>query len=263
MLFRRLLCMLFALMAAPALQAHPEKEDSSVSVQEKKITLTPFNPNIYVAESLHYYKENSIVYIGANEITVIGAGWSPEAAKELAVEIHKVSTKPIRTVINTHNHVDRTGGNAYWKSIGANIVSTQQTHDIMKNDWHEIVTSTQKSFPDYPTPPLVLPNKTYPGNFELENGKIRAFYLGGSHTKDGIFIYFPEDKVLYGECIIKEKLGNLDSADIHEYIKTIEKLKDLHLDIHTVIAGHWSPIHGPELVDHYLSLLKEYSANKS
>jgi metallo-beta-lactamase class B len=62
--------------------------------------------------------------------------------------------------------------------------------------------------------------------------------------------------VLYGGCILKEQLGNLALADLVEYPKTLRKLKQLNLGYATIIAGHWSPIHGPELVDQYLQLLK-------
>jgi len=83
----------------------------------------------------------------------------------------------------------------------------------------------------------------------------RVFDLGPSHTQDGIFVFFPQEKVLYGNCILKEQLGNLDFADLREYPKTLERLKQLHLDFTTIVAGHWSPIHGPELIDEYLQLL--------
>ena len=38
--------------------------------------------------------------------------------------------------------------------------------------------------------------------------------LGPSHTPDGIFVYFPQEKVLCGGWILKERLGNLDYADV-------------------------------------------------
>jgi metallo-beta-lactamase class B len=84
---------------------------------------------------------------------------------------------------------------------------------------------------------------------------MEAIYLGASHTPDGIFVFFPKEKVLYGNCILKEQLGNLDFADLTEYPKTLQKLKQLNLGFTTIVAGHWSPIHGPELIDQYLALL--------
>jgi metallo-beta-lactamase class B len=71
-------------------------------------------------------------------------------------------------------------------------------------------------------------------------------------------VYFPEQKVLDAGSILKEQVGNLASANLDEYPKTLEKLKALHLDVRTIIAGHWSPVHGPELIDLYQGfLLKE------
>ena len=77
---------------------------------------------------------------------------------------------------------------------------------------------------------------------------------------DGIFVYFPEEKVLYGGCILKEKIGNLAFANVGEYPKTLHKLKELKLDIRTIVAGHWSPVHGPKLIDQYLKMLSNNSA---
>ena len=73
---------------------------------------------------------------------------------------------------------------------------------------------------------------------------------------DGIFIYFPEEKVLYGGCILKEQLGNMTFADRAEYPRTLRKLQELKLPIEKIIAGHWSPVHGPELIGRYLELLE-------
>ena len=101
--------------------------------------------------------------------------------------------------------------------------------------------------------PLVPPDTTFSG--ELQGGKVKAIYLGPSHTPDGIFVYFSEEKALYGNCILKEQLGNLEFADRVEYPKALQKLKQLNLGFTTIVAGHWSPIHGPELIDQYLQLL--------
>jgi len=87
-----------------------------------------------------------------------------------------------------------------------------------------MVRYVQKGAPSYPTLPLVLPDKTFAGDFELQRGGVKAIYLGPSHTPDGIFVFFPQEKVLYGNCILKEQLGNLDFADLREYPKTLERL---------------------------------------
>ncbi|HYM36166.1 MAG TPA: subclass B2 metallo-beta-lactamase, partial [Steroidobacteraceae bacterium] len=175
---------------------------------------------LYVVEDSYYQKENSMIYVGAKSITIIGATWTPETARLLHEEIKKITTKPIGEVINTNYHPDRAGGNAYWRDVGAKIVSTQMTYDLMKRAWSSLVDSTRKGFPTYTNLPPALPSVTYASDFELQDGRVRAFYLGPSHTLDGIFVYFPEEKVLYGGCILKEQIGNLAFADRAEYPKT-------------------------------------------
>jgi metallo-beta-lactamase class B len=223
--------------------------------ENPRVVLTPLRGHVYVAEDYFYSKENSVVYVGESSVTVVGATWTPETARLLATEVGKITPKPITEVIDTNYHPDRAGGNAYFKSIRAKILSTKMTNDLLTAHWDEMVRYVQKGFPSYPTLPLVLPDKTFPGDFELQGGGVKAIYLGPSHTPDGIFVFFPQEKVLYGNCILKEQLGNLDFANLTEYPKTLEKLKRLNLGFTTIVAGHWSPIHGPELIDQYLALL--------
>src|SRR5262249_13812972 len=78
------------------------------------------------------------------------------------------------------------------------IVATEMTREQMVRGWDDAVQFTRSSFPNYPALPLILPDKTYTSGFTLQDGRIRGLYLGPSHTRDGIFVFFPEEKVLYG-----------------------------------------------------------------
>lgn len=225
--------------------------------QTSKLALKRITESVYVVEDDYYIKENSLIYIGPEFVTLIGATWSPDTAKILADEVKKITDKPISEVINTNYHPDRAGGNAYWQQSGAKIIATQLTAQWMRSDWQTIVDFTRRGIPAYPQLPLVMPTVVYPGDFELQHGRIKAFYLGPSHTEDGIFVYLPEEKILYGNCILKEQLGNLSSANLDEYPKTLLKLKQLNLEINTIVAGHASSLHGPELIEHYLRLLEK------
>jgi metallo-beta-lactamase class B len=223
---------------------------------EPNLTLRHLRGPIYIAEDSYYGKENSVAYVGSEFVTVVGATWTPETARLLADEIRKVTPKPIREVVDTNYHPDRAGGNGYFRGIGAKIVATRMTHDLLEQKWASVVDRTRAAIPTYPLLPVVLPDVVFSGDFELQNGCIRGIYLGPSHTPDGIFVYFPNEEVLYGGCILKEQIGNLEFANISEYPKTLERLKKLNLPITTIIAGHWSPVHGPELIDEYLKLLQ-------
>ena len=239
------LCLLLTASAATATATAPT------------ILLTQLRGGVYVVQDSFYSQENSAVYIGEDHVTVIGATWTPETAEMLVKAIGKVTPKPVTEVINTNYHPDRAGGNAYFKRIGVKIIATVMTVDQMKSGWDAVIAATRQGFPAYPQLPLVLPDFTLPSDFSLQNGAVRAIYTGESHTSDGICVYFPTEKVLYGSCILKERLGNLDYANLTEYPKTLRKLQKLELGFTTIIAGHFSPIHGPELIDQYIRLLSE------
>ena len=229
---------------------------------EPGVTLTHLTGSIYLVEDTHYAKTNSLVYTGQKSVTVIGATHTPETAELLAKEIRKVTEKPVSEVINIDYNPEYAGGNVYWKDTGVDIVATELTSTLLAREWDRVGNFTRTYFPDYPHVLLVLPTVTHQGNFDLQNGHIQALYLGPSHTPDDIFIYFHKEKVLYAGSILKEHLGNLAFADLDEYQQTLMKLKHLHLDIHTIISGHWSAVHGPELIDHYLQMLREYAGKR-
>lgn len=222
---------------------------------EGRVDLLKVTDKIYVVEDTFYVRENSAIYIGEKGVTVISATWSPETAKLLSEKIRQLTRKPITTVINTHHHLDRVGGNSYFNKIGAKIVASKKTSDLMTKKWKSMIRSHQKSFSAYPSLPLISPDVTFETKYELERGKVQILYFGPSHTEDGVVVYFPDEKILYGDCILKEKLGNLDDANLSEYPKTLERIKKL--PIKTIIAGHWTPLHGPELIDRLLEQLKD------
>jgi metallo-beta-lactamase class B len=226
---------------------------------EPSVSIYPLIGPIYVAEDSHYAKTNYLVYIGTSSVTVLGAGWSPDTAEMLAQEIRKVTDKPVNDVILPDHDPEYAGGSSYWKGIGANIISTELTEQVLKRDWAKAVDFTRKYFPTYPRVPLVLPTTIYKTDFTLENGDMHGFYLGPSHNADDIFVYFPKEKVLYAGSILKERLGNLAFANLEEYPKTLQKLQQLHLNIDRIVSGHWSAVHGPELIDQYLTMLRDHS----
>jgi metallo-beta-lactamase class B len=222
------------------------------------LELVKLTDHIYISEDYFYFRENSVVYIGNKGVTVLSATWTPETAKLLADKIHQITKNPITAVINTHFHLDRVGGNSYFKKIGAKIIASKMTAELMQKTWDARVRSAQKDYPNYPSIPFIAPDVIFEDKYELENGKIQVIYFGPSHTEDDAVVYFPQEKVLFGDCILKEKLGYLGDANLTEYPKTLARIKKLA--IKTIISGHWSPIHGPELIDQDLELLKKQAS---
>lgn len=99
------------------------------------------------------------------------------------------------------------------------------------------------------------PTRCYPDRFAFQNGDVRVYYLGPSYTAADVFVYFPKEQVLDAGSILKPFLGNMARANVKAYPTTLHKLQDLHLSIRMIVSGHWSAVHGPDLIDRYLDLL--------
>lgn len=231
---------------------------SAFSAEPGHIELIKLTDRIYVVEDYFYYRENSAFYIGDSGVTVLSATWTPEIAKLLADKLRQITKTPIKFVINTHYHLDRSGGNPFFKEIGAKIIASKLTKMLMMENWESGVRSAQKDYAGFPSIPFVEPDITFDDKYELEGGKIQVLYFGPSHTEDNVVVYFPEEQILFGDCMIKEKLGYLGDANLREYLNTLQRVKKLK--IKKIIAGHWSPIHGPDLIDKMIELLKQQTS---
>jgi metallo-beta-lactamase class B len=212
--------------------------------------------NLYLVQDPNFVATNSLVYIGEKEVTVVGATWTPDTAKQLASVIRQITSLPVARVIITSPDPEWAGGSAYWKGIGAELVTSRHTCEALTRTWDATVKDTQSRRPTYPTTlPLVVPSRCGPDRFSLEDGKIEVLYLGPSHTAADIFVYFPEVLVLDAGSILKLFLGNLTKANVSAYPETLRNLKELRLPTRMIIAGHWTPVHGPDLIDRYLVML--------
>ena len=222
-----------------------------------QLSLQRLTGPLYLVIDADYTTTNSLVYVGAESVTVVGATWTPQTARELAAQIRRVTSRPITAVIDTSPDPEWSGGNAYWKAHGAEILAVKATDDLLEATWSERDLRARRNQPGYPSLPLVAPTNVFPDHFELQNGDLRAFFLGPSHTPGDIFVYFPREQVLDAGSILKPYLGNLADADLRAYPNTLHRLQRLHLRIRMIIAGHWSAVHGPGLIDQYLRMLQE------
>lgn len=77
---------------------------------------------------------NALVIINETDVTVFDSNTRPVTAQKVIAEIRRLTTKPVRTLINSHWHMDHWSGNdEYSKAYpGLQIVATTQTRDYMK-----------------------------------------------------------------------------------------------------------------------------------
>jgi cyclase len=146
-------------------------------------------------------------------------------APDIVAKVKTISDKPIRYILNTHQHGDHTGGNEALMAANAEII-------ISKRARANMVELKQPG----------LPRITFSDESQvfLGGNQVIAKYVGRGHTNGDAVIYFPGERVLHtGDLFVTPGAPFCDTANggsIKEWDATIQKA--LQYDFDTVIPGH-------------------------
>ena len=107
---------------------------------------------------------NGLVVVNDSDVLVVDTQDTPAAARIVIAEIKKITTKPVRYVVNTHFHGDHTGGNAGFANDGA-VITAQA------NVGKRLSEGTTNGLTGAKTPPVTgagLPSNTYSDELTLK-----------------------------------------------------------------------------------------------
>ncbi|SKB43151.1 subclass B1 metallo-beta-lactamase [Daejeonella lutea] len=148
----------------------------------------------------------------------------------------------VKAIVATHFHADCLGGLDSFHAMGVKSYANVKTIALAKS---VNATIPQKSFKDH-------------FSFKVGNKSVHVEFLGEGHTRDNVVAYFPDDKILFGGCLVKElnaSKGNLADANVNAWPETIRKVYDKYPNTQIVIPGH-GEIGGLELLDYTRKLFK-------
>lgn len=213
--------------------------------QEQKIKISDnlelirLSPETYMHIS---QGSNGMVTINNGEGIIVSTPPTDEATSELIKwVINSLKIKIIGVVIDSW-HPDNMEGLDIFLSKGIKSYANEMTRKITK----------AKGLP--------IPQVGFNGEMELKVGskKLVLKYFGPAHTTDGIVVWIPEEKILFGNNGVrnyKGSIGNIGDANLGEWSGTIEKVKAEFGSAKYVIPGHGS-YGGPELLDYTINLYK-------
>src|SRR5215813_7802806 len=191
---------------------------------------------------------NVAVYVTNDGVLLVDDMFDRNHADILA-QVETVTDKPIRYVVNTHQHDDHAGGDLKMLPI-AEVIA----HDNVRSNLSDI---KQPYYEDTPGTPIGLPRVTFTDELSVHLGgkEIRAKYFGRGHTSGDAIIYFPELKLIHtGDLFLGRQPARGGAASqtrppgvniyvdyaqggsFLEWTKTLEGA--LQLDFDTVIPGH-------------------------
>jgi cyclase len=182
---------------------------------------------------------NAGFIVGDDSIAVIDTFVDVAPAQQLLTEIRKISNLPIRFVVNTHYHLDHTGGNKVFADAGAVVIAHHNLRGWLRTEnlkfFGQNIKPEQKARVDA----LVLPQLTYGDgvNLYLSSRMMTVRFMPG-HTGGDSIIFVPDANVLFaGDLFWKTHLPNLIDASTEAWMQTLERLQNDH-PAATFIPGH-------------------------
>ncbi len=227
-----------------AISGSPVYESENLSIN--KISDHVYQHISYLnTESFGKVACNGMVVVNGNEAVVFDTPTDDTSAEELISYLTKEMNCKVNGVVATHFHADCVGGVGAFHKNGIPSYASNLTIELLKS----------KGSP--------LPQKGFDDSLELSVGdqKVYAQFVGEGHTKDNVIGYFPEDKVMFGGCLIKEigaGKGNLEDANVAAWPETARNAKLKYPQTFVVIPGH-GKAGGQELFDYTAKLFEDAS----
>jgi len=274
---------LAALAGLPKATASPKAEDDFQLVQVAD--------GVYaaIAKSGGLASGNAGFVIGDDGVVIFDTFFTPAAIEELIGEIQKLTNKPIKYAVNSHYHLDHTGGNQVLAARGIPIIAHDNVMQwqTVKNkrflpapeELQKRKVDAEKQLSDTPAEQadrraqlerqirrldammaikLTNPTKTFSsGTMELKLGKRKVILatLPG-HTGGDVFAFVPDANVVFmGDLGWSKTLPNLVDATVNDWIPTLDKILKDHP------AAKYVPGHGNVATAEEIRDFRDYLAD--
>jgi glyoxylase-like metal-dependent hydrolase (beta-lactamase superfamily II) len=177
--------------------------------------------------------------IGEDAVFLIDDQFAP-LTERIQAAIAKLTSKPVRFVLNTHWHGDHTGGNENFGKSGAIVVAHENVRSRMSTEqFIELMKMTEKA-----SPKAALPIVTFASSvtFHLNGDEIRVFHVPKAHTDGDAIVHFVKSDVVHmGDVYFNGMYPFIDTSSggsIRGVISACDRALAIVGDATKVIPGH-------------------------
>jgi glyoxylase-like metal-dependent hydrolase (beta-lactamase superfamily II) len=189
-----------------------------------------------------------------------------QATRALVGWVHAALAPSHIVAINTHFHVDGTGGNEAYRELGVVTYASDHTQALLAEKGQRTQAATASGFNDIDkrrrveTTKITPAERTFPEHDGLlltfGGEEVRVLYPGRAHSPDNVLVFFPAKQLLFGGCMIKavREIGYIGDADLDHWEQAIEFARGLGAKL--VVPGHGA-VSGPDLFDVTISAVRD------
>jgi glyoxylase-like metal-dependent hydrolase (beta-lactamase superfamily II) len=232
---------------ADAAQAVPDAVRSAPPVTTNRVVATTLAPGVVLMAGGSH---NSIAVEFKDYVVMIEAPLDQQRSLAVIAETKKTfPNKPIRYVLNTHNHFDHLGGVRTYVAEGATIVTEDHNRDfyqqvVLAPQPRSLLPDRLSQRPFAPTGPGQRMLQTFTDHHAISDGQqiVEMHHVQGfNHSDNMAIIYLPKEKIVINADMYGPPAagGNLPfvSANAVALYRNIKRLK-LDVDRHVPIHGN-------------------------
>jgi metallo-beta-lactamase class B len=200
-------------------------------IEKAKLEISHLTGDFYIYTTYNTYKESKVpangMYLVTNKgVVMFDTPWDTTQFQPLLDSIKFKHNKTVLMCFATHWHSDKTAGLEYYRNLGIKTYTTILTDKLSKKN-----NEKRAEF--------LMAGDTV---FNVEQYSFETYYPGQGHTEDNIVIWFKNQKILFGGCLIKgadaEDLGYLGDGNVAEYEFTLKKVQKRFRKPKFIIIAH-------------------------
>lgn len=198
------------------------------------VTLSKIADNVWVHTTLYRVPgqqaipSNGLAVLDGDEIILVDGAWGEMATLSLIAQVEDELDAPVKKMIVTHHHADRTAGVDAAELKGVEIFTHPDTPGLAFRA-------------GFPVPNTTVAELKEAGS-RIRVGAIEVAYPGPGHAQDNLVAYVPDANVLYGGCAIRgadsDNAGNISDADLERWQQSVAWMKAAYPDTALVVPGH-------------------------
>jgi len=211
-----------------------------IDYSKLEIKTTDLGHGVYL---LNWQGGDSIFLVGDDGVLLVDTSVAQMGAK-IKAAIARVSTKPIKLVINTHAHADHFGANELMAQGGAVIIGHDALRERMAKG--QYLAAFNQTIP--PSRPAALPTVTYADamTIHFDGETVELVHVPGAHTDNDTLVRFKRANVIHASGTIGGNGGYpfFDMSSGGSLAGTIaaeEKMLSLSDDTTRIVADEGDP----------------------
>jgi cyclase len=201
---------------------------------------------------------NAGLVVGADAATVVDALMVPSMTRRLVAAVRKTTRKRVGALVNTHHHLDHTGGNRAFR--GATVIATARCRAELEPGFPP-VPLLQRFMPrfarEFPLLRPLLPTLTFEERLVLHDGdrELHLWHPGTpAHTSGDAVVFLPRERVLFaGDLAFHSVTPLAFQGHVGHWIAAADRLLSFEADV--IVPGH-----GPIGTRADLRAMREYLA---